>query len=81
MNTVSFTDDDVGKTVVDSGGEEIGTVSAVEDGTAYVDPDPGVTDQLKAKLGWEDRDDESYPLPESAVETVTDDLVQLGSNL
>lgn len=81
MSTITLTDDDVGKTVVDGGGEEIGIVSAVEDGTAYVDPDPGVTDRLKATLGWEDRDGENYPLRGEAVETVTDERVQLRSDL
>ena len=81
MNATRITDDDVGKTVVDGGGEAIGIVSAVSDGTAYVDPDPGVADRLKATLGWEDRDEESYPLRERAVATITDERIQLRSDL
>ncbi|MDX1747382.1 MAG: PRC-barrel domain containing protein [Halobacteriales archaeon] len=82
MSTVQITDDDVGKTVVDADGEEVGIVSAVEYGTAYVDPEPGITTKLKTKLGWEDRDEEAdYPLQEPAVETVTDDQVRLRSDL
>lgn len=76
-----FTDDDVGKDVVNARGDKIGIVSAVDHGTAYVDPDPGMTDKIKAKLGWEDRDDDTYPLQEQSVETVTDDEIRLRSDL
>jgi len=81
MSTVQITDDDVGKTVVDADGDQVGIVSAVRHGTAYVDPDPGITTKLKTKLGWEDRDDDGYPLQEPAVDTVTDDQVRLRSDL
>jgi len=81
MSTIRITDDDVGKTVVDGDGEEVGIVSAVRHGTAYVDPDPGITTKLKTTLGWEDRDEDGYPLQEQAVATVTDDRVRLRSDL
>ena len=81
MSTAQITDDDVGKTVVDGDGDEVGIVSAVRHGTAYVDPDPGITTKLKTTLGREERDDDGYPLQERAVETVTDDQVRLRSNL
>jgi hypothetical protein len=80
MRTIQLTDD-VGKTVVDGDGDEVGIVSAVEHGTAYVDPDPGITTKLKTTLGWEETDDDAYPLQESAVETVTDDQIRLRSDL
>lgn len=72
-----ITDDDEGKTVVDENGDEIGVVSDVEHGTAYVTPDPGITDKLMAKLGWDDRDEETYPLQEEAIEAITDDEIRL----
>jgi len=81
MRTVQLTDDDVGKTVVDGDGDEVGIVSAVEHGTAYVDPDPGITTKLKTKLGWEETDDDAYPLQERAIETVSDDRIRLRSDL
>lgn len=81
MSSTQFTDDDVGKSVVDERGEQIGVVSAVEHGTARVDPDPGITDKIKATLGWEDTDEDTYPLQESAIEQVTDDEIRLRSNL
>lgn len=82
MSTAQITDDAVGKTVVAANGDDVGIVSAVEHGTAYVDPDPGITTKLKTKLGWEDSPDEAgYPLQEQAIETVTDDEILLRSDL
>jgi hypothetical protein len=82
MQTVQFNDDDVGKTVVDGNGADVGIITAVEHGTAYVDPDPGLTTNITAALGWEHIDEEDgYPLQEQAVATVTDDEIRLRSDL
>lgn len=78
METVQITEDDVGKTVVDENGDDVGIVSAVKYGTAYVDPDPGITTRIKTALGWEEIDDEDgYPLQEETVDEVTDDEIRL----
>jgi hypothetical protein len=82
MQTTQFTDDDVGKTVVNGDGNDVGIVSAVRHGTAYVDPDPGITTKITAALGWENiDDDDGYPLQEEAVATVTEDEIRLRSDL
>lgn len=82
MQTVQFNDDDVGKTVVNGNGTDVGLVTAVEHGTAYVDPDPGITTKITAALGWENVDEEDgYPLQEQAVATVTEDEIRLRSDL
>ncbi|AGB37002.1 hypothetical protein [Natronococcus occultus] len=65
-------DDDVGKTVVDESDERIGIVTAVEGDTAYVDPEPGLADRLKAKLNWLERDDDR-PVRRSRIGDITDD--------
>lgn len=74
---VTLTEDEEGKPVVDSNGDQIGVVATVDHGTAYVDPDPGLTDKLLAKLGWNDADEEAYPLQEARIQAVTDDQIQL----
>ncbi|AUV84034.1 hypothetical protein C2R22_16950 [Salinigranum rubrum] len=52
---------DEGNPVFDRDGNEIGIVEAVdEDGTLYVDPDPGVLDEVKAELGWGSEDADNY---------------------
>lgn len=75
----TITDDETGKPVVDSDGNQIGVVTSVEHGTAYVDPDPGVTEKLLSKLGWSDSDEEDYPLQEARIDAVTDDEIRLRS--
>lgn len=76
-----FNDDDVGKSVVNANGDEVGIVSDVEHGTARVKPDAGITDTIKAKLGWQDTDEETFPLQESAVATVSGDEIRLEGDL
>ncbi|MCO8243950.1 MULTISPECIES: PRC-barrel domain containing protein [unclassified Haladaptatus] len=75
--TTQITDDDEGKKVVDNSGDQVGIVSDVQHGTAHVDPDPGITDKVKSKLGWGDRDEDTYPLQDEMVSSVTDDEIRL----
>ncbi|QWC20209.1 PRC-barrel domain containing protein [Halorubrum sp. 2020YC2] len=72
-----ITDDDEGKAVVDSNGEQIGMIAEVRSGTAYVDADPSLADTVLSKLGWSDADGDDYPLQENRIHTVTDDEVRL----
>ena len=75
-----FSDSDEGKSVM-MGDEKVGMITQVEHGTAYVDPDAGITDRIKASLDWGDRDEDTYPLEESRVDSITDDEVRLRSNM
>lgn len=76
----TVTDDDEGKKVV-RGTDTVGRVVDVEHGTAYVDPDPGLTDTVKSKLGWGDADEDTYPLQDETIEEITDDEIRLRSSL
>lgn len=73
-------DEDEGKRVVNDDGDEIGMVTSIRGGTAHVDPNPGLTDTVKSKLGWGDADEDTYPLPDNSIEEVTDDEVRIRSN-
>ncbi|WP_254861718.1 PRC-barrel domain containing protein [Halovivax gelatinilyticus] len=73
-----YTDDEEGKRVVTADGDEIGMVSEVRDGRLHVDPDPGMTDSIKASLGWGDADEDTYALDDDKVESVTDDEIHIG---
>lgn len=75
----TFTEDDEGKDVINADGDTVGMISEVAHGTAYVDPDPGLGDRLKSKLGWTERDENDYPLQENAVDRVDDDAIYLKS--
>jgi hypothetical protein len=81
MQATELTNDDVGKTVVDGSGDEVGIVARYEHGTAYVEPDPGIATKLKTTLGWDDESEEDYPLQAASVATVTDDQIRLRSDL
>lgn len=63
---------DAGMDVLDSHGEEVGTVATVEDDVAYVDLDPGLTDEVKSHLGFGDTDEDTYALRDEMVDTVDD---------
>lgn len=72
-----LTDDDEGKKVVTADGDSVGMVSGVSGNKAYVNPDAGITDQIKSTLGWEDVDEDDYAIDESHVADVTDDEIRL----
>ena len=72
-----LTDSDEGKPVVNRQGEKIGRVTSVEGDSAFVDPDPGITDTVKSKLGWEDVDADDYRLDSTEIDSVTDDEIRL----
>jgi hypothetical protein len=77
MERTTVADDDEGKRVVNASGVEIGTVSTVRDGVAHVDPDPGITDAIRSKLGWGDADQGDYALESTSIGAVTDDEIRL----
>lgn len=81
MNRDTVTEDDEGKRVVNAAGEKVGIVSGISGGTAYVDPDPGLADALKSKLGWGDVDEDDYPLKGDRIDTITDDEIRLQRDL
>lgn len=81
MARTNITEEDEGKSVVNSTGEKIGMVTGVKSGTAYVDPDPGITDSIRSKLGWSDIDQDDFALQADRVETVTDDEIRLKGDL
>lgn len=76
-----LTAEDEGKDVLNYAGERIGIVSSVRDGTAYVDPNPDLTDRLRSRLGWDNVDQEDYRLDGDQIASVTDDEIHLESDL
>lgn len=77
-----FTESDVGKTVVNPVGDDVGIIDHVADGTAYVDPHPDWSDRIKAQIGWEDDPDMSeQPLETTHVAEITAEHVRLTQDL
>ncbi|MFD1600819.1 PRC-barrel domain containing protein [Halobellus rarus] len=77
QDNVTLTEDDEGKNVVNYNGDQVGRVIEVEHGKAHVDPDPGLADTIKSKLGWGEGDEEDYLLDSSRIERVSDDEIHL----
>lgn len=73
-----FTEADEGIPVVDINDNPVGVVKTVEDGTAYVELDPGPFDALASTFGiGHGSADEAYALREEMVDRVTDEKVRL----
>ncbi|WP_123623572.1 PRC-barrel domain containing protein [Halorubrum sp. CSM-61] len=77
MDETTYTDEEVGKHVVTADGDRVGTVTAVRHGTPYIDPDPDAFDRIKAAMGWEDVNDDAYPLQEGEVDEITNEEIRL----
>lgn len=71
------TEDDEGKPVVAPQGDSVGMIEEVSGGKAYVNPEPGLVDRIRSKLGWGTSDEEDYTLDEENIERITDDEVEL----
>lgn len=78
---VSPSNKDVGKQVVNASGENVGVVTEVDEDAAlvYVDPNPGITDRIKTRLGWESRGEDAYTVSPDHIEAIEDDEMRLKS--
>jgi hypothetical protein len=70
-------DSDEGKPVRNADGEKVGQVMAVEHGRAYVEPEPGLTDSIRAKLGWGETTEDTYELTSNSIATITEEEIRL----
>ncbi|WP_225741302.1 hypothetical protein [Halorussus halophilus] len=79
--SLSPDDGDVGKRVVNASGEKVGVVTKVDEASSmvYVDPNPGIADRIKTRLGWKSRDEEAYSVSAERIEAIEDDEVRLKS--
>ncbi|MFC6955012.1 PRC-barrel domain containing protein [Halorubellus litoreus] len=77
MERTHISDEDEGKRVVNAKGDKIGMIKEVRNGTAYVDPDAGITDSIRSRLGWGEKEADDYLLESRRIDRVTDDEVQL----
>jgi hypothetical protein len=73
-----LTEEDEGKKVVSSN-DKIGMITEVDGNVAYVDPDPGLAEQIKSKLVSTTRDTGDSEPDSDQVAEITDDEVRLTS--
>lgn len=76
----TFTADDVGKVVETSAGDIVGTVGAIDPGTAYVEPDPEAG-EAAIDTPARERPSDAVPVADDAVEQITEDSVVLDPSL
>jgi hypothetical protein len=76
---MEFTDADEGSSVFDADRQKIGVVTEVRNGSAYVEPDPSLAEELKAKLDWGsyEADDDAFALDSDAVDERDDGEILL----
>jgi sporulation protein YlmC with PRC-barrel domain len=75
---VDLSNDDIGKTVVDEHGTDVGIVSDVDADRVHVNPDAGITERIKSSLGWGDTED-TYAIGTEQIDRIDDDRVVLRS--
>ncbi len=76
----SLSAEDEGKVLVDADGQTIGIVTTVEENTAYVDPDAGITAAVMSAIGRGETNEDAIVVEGDLVETVTDAELRLGSS-
>lgn len=81
MSDGGITELDQGKRVVNAAGEEIGVVTGIRGDTAFVDPNPGLAGTIMSKLGWDNVDEDDYPLQDDRIDRITDDEIRLVEDL
>ncbi|MFC4449151.1 PRC-barrel domain containing protein [Halorussus aquaticus] len=74
---MEFTEEDESASVFDADREKIGVVTEVRDGTAYVEPEPSLTEELKAKLDWgsHEADEDAYALRADWIDERDDEIL------
>ena len=75
--TVALTEDETGKTVVDSEGTRLGTVAEVNHGRAQVSADESTVEKMRTELGSGGTESETYALDDESIAEITDDEVVL----
>ena len=73
-----FTDEQIGKRVVDQAGAAVGTVSDVRDGSLYVEVAPDADRETLSNLRWDGAvNQEVHRLRSRFVSDVGDDVIRL----
>lgn len=64
----NFKASDEGTTVVNTDGDEIGTIDEIRGNRAYVKPESGLTQRIRDRLDWDDENKDRYVLNPSRVD-------------
>jgi rRNA processing protein Gar1 len=72
-----FRSEDEGKRVVAAEGRRVGTVVNVSGRVAHVKPVPDLSQQMRQRLGWTVKGQETYRLRRGAVEEMSGETIRL----
>lgn len=76
--TANFTDEQVGKRVVDQSGVEVGTVESVRNGDLYVEVGPDADEETLSNLRWDGTvHQQTEKLRHEHVGDVSEDVIRL----
>ncbi|WP_336035056.1 hypothetical protein [Halobacterium yunchengense] len=73
----AFDSSDEGKRVVTKDGDTIGKITQVQGDEAHVEPERGLADSIRQRLGMGDKDDEMYVLAHDEVDSISENRVRL----
>lgn len=73
----TFNDTDVGKQVVTDDGDTVGKIQRIDGNEAHVEPERGLADSIRNRLGMGDKDDEMYVLKHDEVDSISGNKVHL----
>lgn len=73
----NFQSEDEGKSVMTKDGEIVGTVEKTTNTEIHVKPDSGLSQSIRRRLGWAEKDQETFSVQKSKVQEISDDGIQL----
>jgi sporulation protein YlmC with PRC-barrel domain len=73
----NFTSEDEGKPVMTKDGETVGTVAEAAGTELHVEPDTGLSQSIRRRLGWAEQEQDTFSIRQSNVARITDDEIQL----
>lgn len=73
----NFKPEDEGKAVMTKDGETVGTVEQTTGAEIHVKPEGGLSQSIRRRLGWAEKDADTYSVQKSNVEEITDDGIRL----
>lgn len=75
--TVAITEEDVDKQVVDRDGTELGTVTEISHGAAYVSADEETVEEMQTRLPQGSTEENTYAVHDESIAEITDDEIVL----
>ena len=73
----NFSADDEGKSVMTKDGKTVGTVEKTTDTEIHVQPKSGLSQSIRRRLGWAEKEQENFSVRKSDVDRITDDEIRL----